>query len=112
MTDEETKEERQRLIIEIMGLAYLVQSNTDHAVFIDYSGHVDQLSIKIVESPDRWNEEIASSQFYTQRREKFGHEAMGGLKAKKDHLVSILEGCGVDTSMMEETVSYVYEYSF
>ena len=54
-------------VLEIMNLAYLVQSETEYGVFIHFSGHVDNLAIKITESKDNWQDKVATSEFYTAR---------------------------------------------
>ena len=36
-------ESREKLILEIFALAYLVQVNTEYCVFINYAGHVDSV---------------------------------------------------------------------
>lgn len=107
MTIEET--ERNKMMIEIMALAYLVQVHTDYAVFIRYSGHIDNLEIEIVESADRYQNKIASSEFYT---EKYHQDDLGWWKAKRDHLLKIIETGDVDVSEMNETLETIATYDF
>ena len=40
-------DEKDRLVCEIMQLAYLVQRHTNYCVFVRYSGHVDALELEI-----------------------------------------------------------------
>jgi len=101
--------DRTKLMIEIMALAYLVQVHTDYAVFIDYSGHVDSLAIKVVESADRYENEIVSTEFYVK---KYHDDTLGWWKAKRDHLLNIVETGEVDTSEMDEVVEQIVSYEF
>ncbi len=98
------------LVLEIMALAYAVDRLTDYAVFVDYSGHIEQLSVKIVESKDSWQTEIASTKFYINGKCKTNYE--GWLNAKRDHLMHIVETHEVDIDAMKAVVTQTVEYAF
>ena len=104
--------EKDKLILEIMGLAYLVQRETEYAVFIDYSGHVDRLEIEIVESADRYQNKLSSASFYPNKLDWYTDDPLAWLKVKRDHLTHIIEHGEIDTGAMEaiveQTVSYVF----
>lgn len=105
-------EERDALALEIISLAYAVDRMTRYAVFIDYSGHVERLSIKIVESKDRWESEVASTDFYARRRWRKEDGDIPYLEAKRDHLRHILDFNDVNLNAMEERVERVVSYAF
>lgn len=101
--------DRNKLVIEIMALAYLVQVHTDYAVFINYSGHVDSLEISIRESAANYIKKITSTEFYV---EKYRDDAFGWLKSKRDHLLSIIKTGEVDTSEINEVLETIVHYEF
>lgn len=102
--------ERDLLVLELMALAYAVDRQTPYAVFIEYSGHVEGMDVKIVKSKDNWQSEIASTEFYVTG--KYQPDGTGWLKAKRDHLKSILETHEVDVSAMDEVVERVVTHAF
>ena len=110
-TDAE-REERDRLVLEVMALAFAVDRMTDYAVFIDYSGHVESLTVKIVESKARWQNEIASTEFYITARAHTEAPSLTYLTAKRDHLRSIADTGGIDTGAMEEVCTSTYSHHF
>lgn len=38
---------KQKLLGQIMGLAYLLNKNSDFQVFVDFSGHVNQITVRL-----------------------------------------------------------------
>ncbi|MFH5187641.1 hypothetical protein ACHHV8_36485 [Paenibacillus sp. TAB 01] len=38
---------KQKILGQIMGIAYLLNQNSDFNVFIEFSGHVNQISIRL-----------------------------------------------------------------
>lgn len=112
-------EEADRLVLELMCLAYIVQKTTDYAVFIDYSGHVDKLNVSIRESPTNYNKEIASTDFYVAdetARQAAGEprDPLGWLKSKRKHFMAILETGEVDLGEyeVEEIIERTLIYTF
>jgi len=112
MDDIELEEKKNQLVLEMMALAYAVDRDTPYAVFIDYSGHVEQLSIKIVESKDLWDKEIVSTKFYTNKKYDDVPDQLKWLTMKRDHLKQILDDGEVDYCAMTQTVEHVYHHSF
>lgn len=104
--------EEHKLIIEIMALAYLIQVETPHAVFIDYHGHVDSLQIKIVESAERYQTELAETEFNLDRYNKYKGDALQHLKYKRNILLAVIDTQEVDTSAMVEVVEKIYSHHF
>lgn len=49
---------------EIISLALLADELTELAVWIDYSPHVSQISVKATKSKEEWREEIFKGRFY------------------------------------------------
>ena len=103
--------EKDKLVMEIMCLAYAVQRNTDYGIFIDYSGHVDSLSIKICPTKEDYRTEIASTDFYIDKYENEG-DGLGWLKTKRDHLKQILEDGEIDFCDMDKEIIETVEHHF
>ena len=43
-------DKRNILLMDILGLAMKIQDNTEYGVFLDYSGHVDEITVRVAES--------------------------------------------------------------
>lgn len=109
----EQQEERERLIMEIMCLAFRFHQESGYCVFIDFSGHVDQLSISIRESQSNYQTNVADSSFYTVPfRHEESQDPNSWLKYKRNVLLVILEQGEIDTSMCEEVVTQIINYEF
>lgn len=102
------------IIAEIMLLAYWVNSATDYCVFVDYYGHVDSFMVKIAKSKERYNEELASTEFYTRHTDEDTRKfvPIDWLKVKRDHLKSLLDGCEIEDLGMDEVSTIVTTYEF
>lgn len=115
---EKYKDERIKLILEIMALAYLVNEHTEYCVFINYFGHVDSLDIKIRESKERYNSEVCETAFKTHFRnlcdlqKETEENHLAWLKAKKETLKDILDYREIDYSEMTEHIKAYASYSF
>jgi len=103
--------ERDCLVMEIMAMAYAVDRQTNYAVFIDYSGHVESLTVEITESKTRYTEKLATTEFYVTGKYE-STDNLGWLKAKRDQLKHIVDTHEVETSGMEEVSRRVVEYAF
>ena len=55
-----TENKKIQLITEVITKSVILNDKTDTCVFIDYSGHIDRLKIRITESKENYNNEIAS----------------------------------------------------
>jgi hypothetical protein len=99
--------EQEKLIAEITFLAMMVQSKTDYCVFVDFSGHVNQIVIDIRESKQNYQERICRAQTYLNRE-----YSIKRLHEIKDQLVEILETNKVDVSHMNYQIEEVYHYYF
>lgn len=106
--------ERGALIAEIMLLSYWVNSATEYCVFAEFSGHVDSFSVKIAPTKERYNEEVASTDFYTRHAGDQPHKIVevDWLKGKRDHLKSLLDGCEIEDLGMDEVTTFVTTYEF
>ena len=100
---------KQKLILEIMFLAYAVHEQTEYCVFINFSGHVDSLEIQICPSKDEYQTKIASTHFYTK---KYHNEDNGWLKSKRDHLLQILKDGEIDVSGMDQEIEQIVHSFF
>ena len=107
-------EARERLIAEIMILAFAVDRRTPYAVFIDYSGHVENLNIRIVESKENWRNEVASATVRSiEQWHPFKGEAeLPFLEAKRQNLLAILKEHDVQYADLEQIETVAYEYEF
>lgn len=91
--------EEQKIILDIMRLAYLVQELTEYCVFIRYSGHVDQLQIQICKSKIGWEETVMESEFataYKSWRDKDEDPMKAELLSRREVLEQILEDGSID----------------
>ena len=90
-----TMNEREKLVLEILYLAYLVHIRTDRCVFINFAGHVNSLGVDVRKSTDEWQEQLISTEFQVNASRKYGREDPERfLKAKRDILKKILEDDG------------------
>ena len=106
-------EERQRLIVEVMTLAFAVHENTDYCVFIDFSGHVNSCSISIRESKERWQNNVCETELSTAISfYRSAGEIDSYLKAAKDVLTQILKDGEIPYEMLTRHVDTVYNYTF
>lgn len=112
MTTQQERDEWNELVLEIMMLAFAVDRMTPYAVFCEYSGHVEQLSIKIVKSKDNWQSEIAASEFYLDGRLTYANDIHAFYKKKRDLLKAILAEGEVDYSRFEQVRTEVIDYAF
>jgi hypothetical protein len=99
--------EKQKLISEIMQLAMAINFQTDYCVFVDFSGHVDELSIRIVESKENYKERVCASSTYLNRE-----YTMQRLEDMKIKLIEILETKEIDTSIMNYRIEEIRHYIF
>lgn len=108
-------ESREKLILEIFALAYLVQVNTEYCVFINYAGHVDSFEVDIRESKERWQNEVYKTEFRTlhlARLETNKDNPLNWLIAKRDLLKEILETKSIPYEEMTEHIEQIRTYEF
>jgi hypothetical protein len=99
--------EKQKLVAEILQLAMAVNFQTDYCVFVDFSGHVSELTIRIVESKENYKERVCTSRTYLDR-----DYTMQRLEAMKTKLIEILETKQIDTSIMNYQIEEIRHYIF
>ena len=106
--------EEDNLIVEIMKIAYLVHRLTRYCVFIRFSGHINQCEIDIRESKEHWQQEVLSTEFYTEyeRLSKWEHNPLAYLQAKKNILLKIIEDEEIPYDECDVEQHVVSEYSF
>lgn len=110
MTETKTraeKKERAKLMAKLAYLSYVVNAETEYCVFLDYSGHVDHISIRICASKESYGNELASAEYW-----RADGEVNSWLKSKIKHLENILTTGDIDYSGMNRVVSHVYHYEF
>lgn len=103
--------ERQKLILKIMHLAYLVHEYTDYCVFIRFSGHVDDLAIDIRQSKKEWRVEAIKSEMETAYSKLKGNNSMY-LYAKIQVLEDILVYDEIDYEEMDYEEECIRHYTF
>jgi hypothetical protein len=113
LNEGEIMTEKDKLILEIMTLAYAVDQNTEYCVFMDFYGHVGngQLMIKITESIANYHNEIASTEFYLNGKYQ-KDDGLDWLRCKRDHLKHILDEHEIDAGGMVEHSRCFVEYAF
>ena len=111
------QDEINMLVMEIMATAFAINTKTEYAVFIDFSGHIDNLRISIKKSAEDYNTLIAETECSTvpmswmdTQREFDG--LLESIKDKRDVLKKIAIDCKIDSSDMYEVVHKTYSYSF
>lgn len=105
---------KDELVVKVLYLAYLVQVKTDYGVFVNYSGHVDQLSIRIVASKERWQCPVLESEMYL-AYEHWRHSAEpveAALRAKINVLEEVLRTGKVPYDDLDYEEIVYREYSF
>lgn len=105
--------EKQQLILKIMHLAYLVHEMTEFCVFIDFSGHINRLDVRIRESKENWQNEVmeASITESYMKHEKAG-EILPYLTAKAEVLEHILQEQEIPFEELDYEEEYVRYYTF
>lgn len=107
------KDEKIKLVLEIMSLAILVDQQTDYCVFVDYSGHIESLDIDVSESKENWRNKIckagirAAFSNYVDKGEENAY-----LKSRRDVLREILETHEIPYHEMTEHVEEIRKYEF
>lgn len=105
--------ERQKLILKIMHLGFMVHELTDYCVFVRFAGHVDSCEIDIRESKDNWQTEVLTTDFKTIFKDKvLSNEKQAYLKAKIAILEQILEDGEIDLDPLDYETETTYKYFF
>lgn len=104
---------KQQLILKIMHLAYLVHETTKFCVFIEFSGHVNGLYVRIRESKKNWQVEVLGTEITESymKHEKAG-EALAYLTAKVEVLEHILREQEIPYEELDYEEEYVRHYTF
>jgi len=106
-------DEKTRLVLEVMQLAYLVQRYTEYCIFIRYSGHIDSLEIDIRKSRKEWDKEILKTEIsktYQEYYEK--RDLLRELKTKRDVLAKIINEQRIPYEDVNVEQYLVEEYTF
>jgi hypothetical protein len=106
--------EKDRLMIKLLHLGYLVHIRTKYCVFIRFSGHIDQVELQVCESKEKWRNELFTGQVQTEFNKLFESEEshLAGLKARVLILERILEDEEIPYEEMDYEEEYVRRYSF
>ena len=104
--------ETDKLVLKIMRLAYLIHSAGIYCVFIDFSGHVDSLSIRFVASKDNYRDEMLRTEFYIGPRLSRYHDPVRFLSDKIAVLEAILEKHAIPVDLCEVEAVEIEEYTF
>jgi len=98
--------EKTKVLSQIVMLAMKMQEESDHAVFLRLSGHVDSMNIDIAQSKTDYNEIIASANFYVGEKSD-----MDRLLKVRTTLEEFIED-GVNTEQLEYWMEEIYHYMF
>lgn len=105
--------EKDRIILEIMHLAYLVQINTKFCVFFSFSGHVDKFEVRICASKENWQTELLSSEFHTAYKDYIDQQdPLAYFKAKRDILAKIINEHNIPYEECDVKKYLVEDYTF
>lgn len=78
-----------KLVAEIMYLSVLVNANTDLCVFASFSGHINEVSLRIADSKENFGAIIFDDHGYTDC--DWAEKGIKTVEALKDKLVHILQ---------------------
>ena len=111
------QDEINMLVMEIMATAFAINTKTEYAVFIDFSGHIDNLRISIKKSAEDYNTLVAETECSTVPRSWMDTQRefdglLGSIKEKRDVLKKIAIDCKIDSDDMYEVVHKTYSYAF
>lgn len=102
------------LVGEIQALAYMVNTFTEYAVFVDFSGHVDAIMVSIRESKENYNKRIVEGRSYVPPFDedwKVSLEEMSSALNKiKSNLRKILRKNAIPYSRMNFDIEEVRRY--
>jgi putative sterol carrier protein len=104
------KTTRDDLVIRAMALAHMVNQYTEYCVFVNYSGHVQSMEIRISQSKQLYSLTVLETEFYTAYKQHSGPDAE--IQAKIDVLSKILHEKLVPFDDLEYTESIVKKYTF
>jgi hypothetical protein len=99
---------------ELIGLAMKVQETTEYCVFIQFSGHVNNLEIDISKSKKNYKDRVIESEFRTDGPYVTKEHFERRYKEIKGFLVNILKKGKIDyehdSVWKEERVEYDYKF--
>ncbi|WP_040981025.1 hypothetical protein [Oceanobacillus jeddahense] len=100
-------DEKSKLMAEITLLAMKLQNETDYAVFVNLSGHVDKMEISICRSKKNYSNEIANCEFYVNKDYSFKR-----MQEVKEILLAFIEEKKVDVSQLNYDIEEIKHYYF
>ena len=95
--------DKEKVIQEIMNLAFLVNQRTERCVFIRFSGHVDGLEIDVRKSKENYNTEYCDTESYTT-------DSIEELKFIRANLIKLLRDGKLDLNELPYTVEEIRHY--
>ena len=112
-TAQKTKEQ---LVAEILYLATATHYHTERCVFVQFSGHVNQLSISIRKNKPEYQEEIAKNEIYLVPNRELSAEALAEFEQNlltqltdtKVSLETFIKDGFVDERNLKEIVTYSF----
>lgn len=97
--------EKERVVQEIMNLAFLINQRTEMCVFIRFSGHVGGLDIDISESKNNYTRSICESDRYIKN-------SLESFSDMREVLLGILRDGEVDLNTLYYEVEEIKHYKF
>lgn len=101
-----------KIIGDITTLATMVNELTDVCVFVDFSGHVSLLRVRVTPSKKEYNDVIVSDELYTSERWNKSEAGLKSLIQIKLGLKKILRDKKVNTKGLSYTIREEYDYHF
>ena len=104
--------ERDRLVLKLMHLAYLVHTLTDYCVFINFSGHVEHLDISVRKSKENWQTQLFFSEIVLAYHKYCVEDGptTAELRAKIEILERIIQEGEIPFEDMDYEEEYVRHY--
>lgn len=106
--------EKIKLTIELMALAFLVNEKTDYCVFIRFSGHIDSMEIEVAASKENYLNKVLRAEFDTAYKEwrKTDQPLIANLKSRIAVLKQILKDGEIDYRELDYMTQKYRDYYY
>lgn len=98
--------EKVKLMSEIIMLSMQLQEESEHVVFVRFSGHVDSMDIDVVQSKSNYSDKLARSTFSTK-----GDTSLERMQQVKEQFLEFLDE-GFSTDNLDYWTEEVYHHTF
>lgn len=98
------------LVGEIQALSYMVNAFTNYCVFVNFSGHVNSIQVRIAESKENYHENLANTDLYLESKYQKPEVTIERLNTLKSNLKKILRKNKIDYNRLNYTIEEVRHY--